>query len=280
MEMDPVGYQVAAINTTVSGKNAFSQVSIFVAPIKKDDLELRSLPFKIKEPATQSTLAPEISQAEPSTEFRLLNRLTIALDDSNLNLRIDVGNSKLQKFDILAVSPRSERAFQNAASNADVDIISLELAEKMPFHIKKGPVSLAIQRGIVFEVCYGQCIRDANARKSIISNLQSLLRATNGKNIIFTSDAMKGLDIRSPHDVINLAQVFGMPDRYARESISTACRSALYHAATRRNTMKGVVSVESTEVLSEALKWKMGAAPTDEEMNSDFVAFGDMMDDE
>ncbi|KAJ3267363.1 hypothetical protein HDU77_000077 [Chytriomyces hyalinus] len=49
---------------------------------------------------------------------------------------------------------------------------------------------------------------------------------------------------------------------------------------TRRNTMKGVVSVESTEVLSEALKWKMGAAPTDEEMNSDFVSFGGMTDDE
>ncbi|KAJ3245138.1 hypothetical protein HDU78_009865 [Chytriomyces hyalinus] len=84
---------------------------------------------------------------------------------------------------------------------------------------------------------------------------------------------MKGLDIRSPHDVINLAQVFGMPDRYARESISTACRNT-------PNTMKGVVSVESTEVLSEALKWKMGAAPTDEEMNSDFVSFGGMTDDE
>ncbi|KAI8606951.1 RNase P subunit p30-domain-containing protein, partial [Chytriomyces sp. MP71] len=208
------GYMVAAVNQNVGGKNPLQQ---------------------IREPPNPpvSSLAPEVSQAttpESQKQFRLLQRLTVALDDANLSVRLDASNAKLQKFDLLAARPLSERALHNAVTNADVDIISLDLGSSLGFHIKKGPVSTAIQRGMFFEVSYAPSIRDSTQRKNIIANIQSLLRVTNGKNIILTSDAMRALEIRSTHDVMNLAQMFGIPDRYAREGISNACRSVLYHA--------------------------------------------------
>ncbi|KAJ3139369.1 hypothetical protein HK100_011774 [Physocladia obscura] len=260
LQKSTVGFKVAAVNTTVSGKNALTQLSEKRIPNK---------------------LSAEVSQSEQQpNSFRLLKRLTLILDDSNLSIKMDASNQKLAAFDLLAVTPTTEKAFQHAAQNFDVDIIALDLATKLPFYIKKTTVNAATQRGIYFELNYSQCIRDQTARKNIISNLQQFIRVTNGKNLIISSDAWKALDIRSPHDVINLAQVFGVPDRYARESVSTACHSVLYHAATRRDTMKGIVSVESVDALGEGARWKLGEAPTAEELNADFMAFGDMDEDE
>jgi len=39
-----------------------------------------------------------------------------------------------------------------------VDIISFDLTEKLPFHLKRGPVTEAIKKGIMFEVTYSQAI--------------------------------------------------------------------------------------------------------------------------
>ncbi|KAI9342240.1 RNase P subunit p30-domain-containing protein [Obelidium mucronatum] len=193
-------------------------------------------------------------------------------------MKIEATNQKLQNYDILAVKPETEKAFAFAANHCDVDLISLDLGSKLPFYIKKTTVNMAVQKGIYFEIAYAPCIRDSNARKNIIANIQQFLRVTGGKNIIISSEAARALDIRSPLDIMNLAQVFGIPDKCAREAITTSCRSVLYHAATRRDTMKGFVAVEPLSVLSEGVKWKLGDAPTDKEleMGADFVSFGDM----
>ncbi|KAJ3199641.1 Ribonuclease P protein subunit p30, partial [Entophlyctis luteolus] len=220
----------------------------------------------------RDSLAPEVSQAAPSSEFRIIKRLTIILNDSSLQLSAGALSSA---FDVLAVAPTTEKAFQHAVLHSEVDIISLDLGTKLPFYIKKTTVNTAIQRGIYFELCYAQSIRDATARKNAIANMQQYVRATGGKNLVISSDAIKALDVRSPHDVANVARVvFGVPDRYAREAARAACRAVLFHAATRRDTMKGLVSAEPVSVLSDAVKWKLGDAPTEEEMNADFVAFG------
>lgn len=39
----------------------------------------------------------------------------------------------------------------------------------------------AIERGVVFEVCYSPMIRDSTARKNIISSVQSLATVSKGK---------------------------------------------------------------------------------------------------
>lgn len=39
-----------------------------------------------------------------------------------------------------------------------VDIISFDLNDKLPFHLKRGPVTEAIKKGIMFEICYSQAV--------------------------------------------------------------------------------------------------------------------------
>ncbi|KAJ3025023.1 UNVERIFIED_CONTAM: hypothetical protein HDU68_007549 [Siphonaria sp. JEL0065] len=226
-------------------------------------------------------LAPEVSQNTSDDSFRVLERLTLVLGDDNLNMKMDVAsNPKLNNYDLLAVRPETEKAFAHAANNCDVDIIQLDLSSRLPFYIKKTTVNTAVQKGIFFEVSYAPCIRDQNARRNIIANIQQLLRVTSGKNLILTSDAVKALDLRSPLDILNLAQVFGIPDNCARDALGKNCKSVLFHAATRRDTMKGFVSVEPSSSLSDSVKWKLGDAPTEQELhfetNADFVSFGDL----
>ncbi|KAJ3416642.1 Ribonuclease P protein subunit p30 [Chytridiales sp. JEL 0842] len=194
-------------------------------------------------------------------------------------------NQKLQKYDILAVQPQSEKAFQVACSQFDVDIISLEMGTRLPFYIKATTVNQAIQRGIYFEVSYGPMVRDSNARRHLITNTLSLVRVTKGKNIILSSEANRAMNIRGPHDLINLCHLFGVSNDIARNWISTNCRSVLFHAATRRHTHKGLASVEPVDVLTEKDQWKRGDKPDQAELSADFMSFpsfaeDEMMDDE
>jgi len=90
------------------------------------------------------------------------------------------------------------------------------LSEKLPFHLKRGPVTEAIKKGIMFEISYSQSIEgpflnnlnligiDMTFRRMIFSNAIQLIRATKGKNIIFSSGTDEAFYHRSPYDVINL----------------------------------------------------------------------------
>jgi ribonuclease P/MRP protein subunit RPP1 len=80
----------------------------------------------------------------------------------------------------------------------------LDLGSRLPFRIKNGPVNLAITRGMYFEIRYAPAIRDQNSRKNLIANAMALVKVTKGKNLILTSEAAAALEIRAPHDIVNL----------------------------------------------------------------------------
>lgn len=91
------------------------------------------------------------------------------------------------------------------------------MTQRLPFFIKQTTVSLAVQRGIHFELVYNcalkgtwfiewDCLipKDSNTRRNFISNAMQVVRALRGKNLIISSGASHWLDIRGPHDVANL----------------------------------------------------------------------------
>ncbi|GET04307.1 ribonuclease P protein subunit p30 [Rhizophagus clarus] len=140
----------------------------------------------------------------------------------------------------------------------EVDIITLEMGSRLPFYIKHGPVGLAIERGVYFEICYAPAIRDSASRRQLISNAQSLVRVTRGKNIIITSGSTKSNELRGPYDIVNLGTIMGMNQAMAKDCISTNCRAVVMHAKTRRNTHRAVVSFEPISSLKPNELWKVG----------------------
>ncbi len=76
----------------------------------------------------------------------------------------------LNSYDIIAVYTKSEKVFHTICTEYDVkiledflifqfiDIITFNLTEKLPFNLKRGPVSEAINKKIMFEINYSEAI--------------------------------------------------------------------------------------------------------------------------
>ncbi|EFJ05249.1 hypothetical protein SELMODRAFT_7269, partial [Selaginella moellendorffii] len=129
-----------------------------------------------------------------------------------------------------------------------VDVISLNLSQKLSFRIKSSALTdAAIERGVFFEIVYAPALDDPNARKELFINTQTLVTMTRGRNIILSSGARNACEIRGPNDAANLATLFGLTMEQARAAISKNCNSVLLHGYTRKNTYKAAITIETVE---------------------------------
>jgi RNase P/RNase MRP subunit p30 len=69
-------------------------------------------------------------------------------------------------------------------------------------------VQVATKRGICFELCYSNALRDPSSRRHLFAAAQSLSLLTGC--LIMSSGALDALQTRNPHDVMNLCSVLGM----------------------------------------------------------------------
>ncbi|KAG0368339.1 RNase P subunit p30-domain-containing protein [Gamsiella multidivaricata] len=223
-----LGYQAIAYNYEITGKMPNNHVN----PVTKLNL--------------------------PGVNLKQYSRLTLVVDDISQNYGLNTGNPGVSTYDIIAVQPTNEKLFQAACGTFEVDIISLDMSARLPFYLKHSTVGLAVERGIYFELCYSAAIRDTNARRNLISNAQSLIRVTRGKNIILSSQAMKAMELRGPYDIVNFGTLLGLNQAVAKDCLSSHCRAVVMHAETRRNTTRAVISVDPVSSLTETEQWKLG----------------------
>ncbi|KAF4343365.1 ribonuclease P MRP subunit RPP1 [Fusarium beomiforme] len=183
-------------------------------------------------------------EAKPGSKLpNILHRATLPLSDPSANnYRIP---SLISTYDIIAARPLTDKAFQNACLTLDVPIISIDMSQDLPFHLKPKPCMAAINRGIRFEVCYSQVINgDDRGRPRFISNLQSLVRATRGRGIMISSEAKNLLSLRAPVDVINMLSFMGgLSNEKGVEGFDGTPRSVVVNEGLKRNGFKGVINV-------------------------------------
>ncbi|KAG5929495.1 hypothetical protein E4U42_005760 [Claviceps africana] len=202
------------------------------------------LPFPANPTSPFPTLPPSTSSG--STPARtlpnLLRRATLPLSDpaaSNYRLQSLAG-----VYDILAIRPLTEKAFQNACLTLDIPIISLDLTAHFPFHFRPKPCMAAVARGVRFEICYAQLLAaDGRGRANFISNATSLFRATRGRGILLSSEAKNALALRGPADVVNLMSVWGLAREKGMDGLRSIPRSVVVNEGIKRNGFRGVVNV-------------------------------------
>ncbi|KAI8867232.1 PHP domain-like protein, partial [Ramicandelaber brevisporus] len=212
-----LGYQVVAVEQVIVGKVPANN------PCKMSDQRLEQL----------------------QKARSILRRLTIVASDPNANIGISGSNSALAPFDIIAVQPTNERMFLLACQSMEVDIISIDLTERLSFQLKHNAIGLAISRGIMFEIKYSPAIvNPTSVRPLLINNALNLVRVTRGKHLILSSGyaAKNGFGgMRPPHDVMNMAALFSLNQTMARPCILDNCRATIFHADTRKSIHKSVV---------------------------------------
>lgn len=209
-----LGYNVVALNHTITGK-------IQATP-----------PCAIPDPLPFAT----------PPNLRILRRCTINLSDVSQNHRIP---QLASSYDLVAVRPTDERTLQQACQNLDIDLVSLDLTVRYPFHFKFKMLGSAVERGIRIELCYAPGLAGGNAiaRRYLISNATALIRATRGRGLIISSEARSAIACRGPWDAINLANVWGLGSERGREALDKEARGVVVTSGLKRTSYRGVVNV-------------------------------------
>lgn len=166
----------------------------------------------------------------------------MTLSDTSQNQRL---NSLTQAYDIVAIRPTNEKALLNACTSLECDVISLDLSVRLPYHFKFKMLSAAASRGVRLEICYGPGVTGSglDARRNLIGNAMSLIRATRGRGIIVSSEARRALSLRAPWDVINLTCVWGLSQERGKEAICEEARKVTALAKLKRTSWRGIVDI-------------------------------------
>lgn len=200
----------------------------------------------------------------------VLRRATLPLADpsaSNYRLPALAG-----VYDILAIRPLTEKAFQNACLTLDIPIISLDLTVHFPFYFRPKPCMAAVARGVRFEICYAQLLAaDARGRANFIANVTSLVRATRGRGFIVSSEAKTPLGLRGPSDIVNLLSVWGLASERGLEGFRSIPRSVVVNEGIKRNGFRGVIDVVQVAPQKDDGGAKGAGNDKDQEADSDAV---------
>jgi hypothetical protein len=148
-------------------------------------------------------------------------------------------------FDLIAARPQNEASLKQACTDDKIDIISLDLTQRTGYPFRFPMLGAAIRRGAKFEICYSPGVigTDTNQKRMAISNIIQLIRVTRGKGIIISSGATKATGIRAPHDLINLATVWGLKSDVAKNSVSEEARKLVLNALLKRTSYRGAVDI-------------------------------------
>ncbi|KIW23477.1 uncharacterized protein PV07_11671 [Cladophialophora immunda] len=201
-----------------------------------------SLSVTGKLPPTPQAI-PVSSITIPASIGTVLTRLTLTISDATQNHRLSQFSPA---YSLLALRPTTEKTLQLCCTSLDCDLISLDFSQRLSFPLKFKTVSGALQRGIRFEICYSPAIQPAGnneARRNLISGATALIRATRGKGIILSSEATNALGLRGPHDVINLAMIWGLGQERGKEALCEEARKVVRLAGMKRTSFRGVIDI-------------------------------------
>jgi ribonuclease P/MRP protein subunit RPP1 len=201
--------------------------------------------------ALSLTLAGKLPSTPPSIpvstfsipqSLTILTRLTITISDASQNHRL---SSFSPAYNLLALRPTTEKALQLCCTSLECDLISLDFTQRLTYPLKFSTVAGALNRGVRFEVCYAPGISSSTSddRRNLIAGATSLIRATRGRGIVFSSEARNALGLRGPHDVINLAQVWGLGQERGKEALCEEAGKVVKLAGMKRTSFRGVVEV-------------------------------------
>uniref|UniRef100_A0A670HPE5 Ribonuclease P/MRP subunit p30 n=1 Tax=Podarcis muralis TaxID=64176 RepID=A0A670HPE5_PODMU len=166
-----------------------------------------------------------------SKPIKILSRLTLVVSDpSHCNI-LRSTSTNIKFYDIFAVFPKSGKLFHVACTTLDVDIVCINVTEKLPFYIKRPSVNVAIDRGIYFELIYVPAIKDSTMRRYTVSNALSLMQICRGKVRLKMSRFAPLLFRQNfpPPFQLMLGWLFGLSESNAKAAVSTNGRAVLLH---------------------------------------------------
>ncbi|XP_056686721.1 protein GAMETOPHYTE DEFECTIVE 1 isoform X2 [Spinacia oleracea] len=232
------GYTGIAYNRTIKGVMSESD-RCTISPFSLSSL------LKLS-PSLSSTVCfhRRLLGVPENSAFRQYTRLTMLVETSAQASALNSGNPILKTYDLIAVRPLNQNSFDLACQSSQVDLISIDFADKLPFRLKLPMVKAAIARGVYFEIMYSSLMQDVHVRRQMISNAKLLVEWTQGKNLIVSSAAPSVLELRGLNDVANLLLLLGLSNERAKATISKNCRLLIANTLRKKQFYKEAIRVE------------------------------------
>ncbi|XP_025208641.1 ribonuclease P protein subunit p30-like isoform X2 [Melanaphis sacchari] len=133
------------------------------------------------------------------SKLTIINRLTVQITNIGQLHRI-FNSQNFKSYIILAVEPLNDQVLQELVTLSSIDIITCNIKTS----ITPKQYTIAIEKNIYFEVSYAPMLVNYITRQDTLSLAHLLHIKGKSKNIIISSGAVNKLDIRNPHDVMNL----------------------------------------------------------------------------
>ncbi|XP_026821186.1 ribonuclease P protein subunit p30-like [Rhopalosiphum maidis] len=166
---------------------------------------------------------------ENDSKLTILNRLTIQISNVGQLQKI-LCSQNFKLYNILAVEPLNDKVLQDIVTSPSIDIITCN----MKTSITPKDYTIAVEKNIYFEISYGPMLFSSNTRQDTFTLAHLLYIKGKSKNLIITSGAANKLDIRNPHDVMNLGILLGLSRKQSTQSITQRCYSTILKSYGRK----------------------------------------------
>lgn len=172
------------------------------------------------------------STLKEDEKFEIYTRLTVKVDESLQVHKLNKSDVQ-HKYDLLACEIGSNEKALNSfcGGHLNCDILALELSNpKLCFILRTANLNLPREKGVLFEISYRDLLSSQSIRINTIANARLLIEKCKGKNVLFSSGAKYKLDFRSPVDVSNLGELFGLKENLSKEAVFWNGLRAIKHS--------------------------------------------------
>ncbi|DAZ98102.1 TPA: hypothetical protein N0F65_005264 [Lagenidium giganteum] len=251
-ELQRLGYRCVAINALfASDQKPKPARDLRDLPVTANEKTGKGSSKKAKMYTAMQPAALQIASGGAATEpVKRLRRVTLKIDDMGVAQSLG-SNAALKDYDLIAVEAGTAKVFQFLCEQADIDIITFDVTNRLPFTLKRPWLDAAIKRQIFFEITYTPCLGDSAGRRYFFSNASNLVRVTGGRHLLLSSYASRDILLRSPYDVINLGILVGLTYGQAHDAISASCH-AVIERAERRRGLRDVVVESCAEPMEQS----------------------------
>lgn len=192
-------------------------------------------------------------------KLRLFSRITLIVNDSS---KIPSLNKLNNYFDIIAIQPNNEKALQLTVMNLEIDLLTINLSNKLNFFLKFKTLHSAIEKGIKFEINYSQLIsgnegyinNETNSnliKKNFFNNVLQLIRGTRSNGLVISSGAQNPLQLRNINDIIILLSTLGLNKNKSKKFITEIPEKVLINGKLKSKSHRQTIVLNDNEKFIE-----------------------------
>lgn len=177
-------------------------------------------------------------------DLKVLTRLTVKISET-MHIHTLGKCKERNDYDLLAYEPQNPKILGHlAAGNADFEILTFNMGERMDFALFKISLKLLEERGVCFEICYGPAHLGTSLRRNIICNGQNLVEKCK-RTVILSNGIKDAFRLHSPKDAKYIGTLFLMSLNTSHDAVFNNARQALSLAKCRSNPIASAIVLKS-----------------------------------